>query len=192
MIRTLIVDDHTAMRAGLETVLAGTTDIAPVGAGSDELELWPLVKRTAPEVVVLDYHLPGEDGLLLCHRLKNTTLPPRVIIYSAYADADLAIAAAVAGADGIVDKSAAASELFSVIRAVAAGESMLPPAIPDRVSAAAAKLEPEDHPLLTMLLDRCTLADAADALRIPVDEAACRIRGILVRLRVEVPSADRP
>ena len=192
MIRTLIVDDHPAMRAGLETVLAGTTDIAPVGAGSDELELWPLVKRTAPEVVVLDYHLPGEDGLLLCHRLKNTTLPPRVIIYSAYADADLAIAAAVAGADGIVDKSAAASELFSVIRAVAAGEPMLPPAIPDRVSAAAAKLEPEDQPLLTMLLDRCALAEVADALRIPVDEAARRIQDILVRLRVEVPSAERP
>ena len=191
MIRALIIDDHPAMRAGLETVLAGAPDITPVGTGSDEVELWPLVKSTAPEVVVLDYHLPGQDGLVLCHRLKNTTLPPRVIIYSAYADADLALAAAVAGADGIVAKSAPASELLGAIRSVAAGETIMPRMAADEVSAAAAKLEPEDQPLLTMLLDRCTLADAADAMRIPLDEAAQRIRSILGRLRVEVPTPER-
>ncbi len=76
MIRVLIIDDHSAMRTGLEAALKRSPDIVPVGAGSDELELWPLLKRTAPDVVLLDYHLPGQDGLILCHRLKSMTLPP--------------------------------------------------------------------------------------------------------------------
>lgn len=80
MIRVLIIDDHSAIRTGLEAALKHSPDVVPVGAGSDEL--WPLFKRTAPDLVLLDYHLPGQDGLILCHRLKNTTLPPRVIIYS--------------------------------------------------------------------------------------------------------------
>jgi len=87
VIRVLIIDDHSAIRTGLEAALKHSPDVVPVGAGSDELELWPLFKRTAPDLVLLDYHLPGQDGLILCHRLKNTTLPPRVIIYSGYADA---------------------------------------------------------------------------------------------------------
>jgi DNA-binding NarL/FixJ family response regulator len=187
MIRVLIIDDHPAMRAGLEAALGGTTDLVPVGAGPDQHELWHLFKRTAPEVVLLDYHLPGEDGLTLCHRLKNTTLPPAVIIYSAYADMSLAIAAVVAGADGIVNKNAPAPELFEAIRRVAAGESMLPELPPDAVTTAAAKLEEEDRPLLSMLLDACTIPDVASTLHLPLDVAASRIQRIIGRLHVAVP-----
>ena len=191
MIRVLIIDDHSAIRTGLEAALKHSPDVVPVGAGSDELELWPLFKRTAPDLVLLDYHLPGQDGLILCHRLKNTTLPPRVIIYSGYADASLAVVATLAGADGVVNKNAPARELIEAIRCVAAGEPVLAPLPADAIAGAAAKLEVTDQPLFAMLLDHCTTGEVADALHIPLDEAATRVRRIIGRLRVQVPTSVR-
>lgn len=188
MISVLIVDDHPAMRAGVETVLESTPDLFPVGAGSDEHELWHQVRRARPQVVLLDYHLPGTDGLVLCHRLKNAVLPPAVLIYSAYADSSLAIAALAAGADGILNKSAPATELFEAIRTVSSGRKILPTLRPETVEDAAAKLDEQDRPILALLLDRTALPDIADAAHIPLDIAAQRIQGVIRRLRIEVPT----
>lgn len=188
MIRVLVIDDHEAMRRGLETVLAGTPDLVPVGAGSAEADLWHLLKRTAPDVVLLDYHLPGQDGLMLCHRIKNLTLPPAVLIYSAYADESLEIAATVAGADGVLNKNAPARELFAALRSVAQSESVVRQPTPAALDAAARKLDDEERPLLGMLIGRASLPDVADALGLPLDEAAHRVRGVIGRLRVRVPA----
>ena len=78
-------------------------------------------------MVVLDYHLPGDDGLVLCRRIKGELPAPAVLLYSAYADASLTIPALLAGADGLVNKAAPAHELYDAIRRVARGERVLPP-----------------------------------------------------------------
>ena len=188
MISVLIIDDHPAMRAGVETVLNATEDLFPVGAGSDEHELWHLIRRARPQVVLLDYHLPGTDGLVLCHRLKNGVLPPAVIIYSAYADSSLAIASVAAGADGILNKSAPATELFEAIRRVASGRKVLPPLPAKAVEEAVAKLDEKDGPILALLLEATALPDVADAMGIQLDVAAERVQGVIRRLRVQVPT----
>lgn len=190
MIRVLIVDDHDAMRRGLETVLADTPDLVPVGAGSDEGELWHLLKRTAPDVVLLDYHLPGQDGLMLCHRIKSLPLAPAVVIYSAYADESLEIAATVAGADGVLNKNAPANELFAALRSIAADGGAIPSPTAAGLNAAAEKLDEEERPLLGMLIQRTSLADVADTLGVPLDEAASRVRSVIGRLRVRVPAGS--
>jgi len=77
--------------------------------------------------VLLDYQLKGDDGLAICHRLKRGLLPPRVVVYSAYADGALAIPAAVAGADGVVSKDTPVTELFEAIRRIVNGETVWPP-----------------------------------------------------------------
>ena len=188
MISVLIIDDHPAMRAGVETVLGSTEDLFPVGAGSGEHELWHLVRRARPQVVLLDYHLPGTDGLVLCHRLQNAVLPPAVVIYSAYADSSLAIAAVAAGADGILNKSAPATELFEAIRTVASGGKVLPTLTAVAIGEAEDKVDAEDRPVLALLLDATALPDVADAIGIPLDVAAERVQGVIRRLRVEVPT----
>ena len=191
MIRVLIIDDHEAVRRGLETVLSDTADLVPVASGSAEGDLWHLLKRTAPDVVLLDYHLPGQDGLILCHRIKNLTLPPAVLIYSAYADESLEIAATVAGADGVLNKSALAKELFAALRAVVGDDPSLPTPSAAGLNAAAEKLEEAERPLLGMLLQRTPLPEVADALGLPLDEAAGRVRSVIGRLRVRVPAGAR-
>ncbi|QEC48287.1 response regulator transcription factor [Baekduia soli] len=188
MIRIMLVDDHPAMRAGLTGVLTAEPGMVPLGAAASAAELLPVLNRTRPDVVLLDYHLPDTDGLLLCRRLKREIPAPAVLLYSAYADAQLALPAILAGADGLLHKSAPAPALYDAIRCVARGERVMPPVPRELLTAASAKVEAEDLPLIGMALDGALPDDMAAALRCDATEIAARVDAILERLRVEVPT----
>jgi DNA-binding NarL/FixJ family response regulator len=188
MIRVLIVDDHPAMRAGLTAVLRAEPGIVPVGAVPSAHELVEALERTLPDVVVLDYHLPSDDGLMVCRRLKHRASQPRVLLYSGYADASLALPAILAGADGLLNKSAPAAELYDALRSVARGERVLPPVSPDLLESAAAVLAPEDLPILSMLRNGESLQDTARTLRLDMTSATRRLDAMIARLRVEIPA----
>src|SRR4051812_18370579 len=96
IVRVAIVDDHAAVRAGLEAALASEPGVVFVGAAADGEQLMPTIYRVRPSVVVLDYDLPRTNGLLLCRRLKRDVPAPAVLVYSAYADAALVVPAIVA------------------------------------------------------------------------------------------------
>ncbi len=70
MIRIMLVDDHGAVRAGLETVLGSEPGLEPVAATEGGEELWPDFHRTRPDLVLLDYHLPGQSSLQICRRVR--------------------------------------------------------------------------------------------------------------------------
>jgi DNA-binding NarL/FixJ family response regulator len=191
MIRIVIVDDHPALRTGLDTVLAGEPGLVPVGAASSPRELWPLLNARRPDVVLLDYHLPGgDDGLQVCRRIKGRLLAPKVLLYSAYAGSSLSIPATVAGADGIIGKGIPARELYEAIRRVARGERVLPPIPPELMREAAERLDPEDMPILGMLLHETTTADIAALVHLDNAAVERRIDQIIARLRVEVPEIE--
>ena len=187
MIRILIVDDHPALRAGLTAVLRAEPGLVPLDAVASEGELWPALKRTTPDVVVLDYHLPSADGLQLCRRLKRTLSPPAVLIYSAYADASLVIAARLAGADGLVNNGAPAKELYDAIRTVARGGPVMPPISRELLEAAHARLDQEDLPILAMALDGTSVAEIAGILNTDTATISHRLDEMIGRLKVEVP-----
>jgi DNA-binding NarL/FixJ family response regulator len=159
-IRVVVVDDHPAMRAGLRAVLHGAPDLEATGEAGSGRELWPVLDRTAPDVVLLDLNLPDTDGFSLCSRLKRMPLSPRVVLYTAYANPSLAPAAALAQADGLLAKSAPSTELCRVVRAAARGAREVPPV---RIEDLAPVLEPADRPLAEALLAGASPADAARA-----------------------------
>lgn len=188
MIRILIVDDHPAMRAGLTAVLRAEPGLVPLDAATSEADLWPTLNRTRPDIVVLDYHLPGDDGLVLCRAIKRQIPPPQVLLYSAHADAALTIPARLAGVDGLVSKAAPANELYDAIRRVARGERVLPPISRELLNGVSNRLEADELPILGMTLEDTPLAEIADTLGVDPVEISHRIDRMIKRLKVEIPA----
>lgn len=188
MIRILIVDDHPALRAGLTTVLRAEPGIVPLDVAASVNELWPALHRTKPDMIILDYHLPHDDGLTLCRRIKRQIPAPAVLLYSAYADASLIIPALLADVDGLVNKAAPASELYDAIRRVARGERVLPPISRELLDRATTRLDPDELPILGMALEGTSLIDIADALGLQPAEASRRMDRMIQRLKIEIPA----
>jgi len=182
MTRVMLVDDHAAVRAGLAAVLNPEPDLEAVAATEGNEELWPDFHRTRPDLVLLDYHLPGQSSLQICRRLKAIVPRPHVVFYSAYADASLTVPLRLAGADGLVSKGAPAAELFDVLRRVTHGETVLPPLTPDLQQASLRELDPQDRIVAALLLSGARTADIADVLRVDQGRARTQIEHLLGRI----------
>jgi DNA-binding NarL/FixJ family response regulator len=184
MIRVAIVDDHPAVRVGLETAVHSEWGLISVGSADQAEDVPALLYSTHPDVVLLDYRLPRHDGLSVCLTIKADAPAPAVVLYSAYADASLVVPAIVAGADGIVHKGAPARDLFGAIRTVAAGGSALPAVSGDLLNLAAAAVDPADLPILGMLVNRTPRRDIADTLHITSGTLRERVADMLRRLKL--------
>ncbi|HEX7300188.1 MAG TPA: response regulator transcription factor [Solirubrobacteraceae bacterium] len=121
MIRVLVVDDHPVLRAGLEAVLRSEPGFVCVGTASDGHELVVMLRRTRPDVVLLDWHLGDDDGVALCRMLRAEAAPPEVVLYTANAQNDLLSAAEAAGAHAVVEKGADIDHLFDALRLAVRG-----------------------------------------------------------------------
>jgi DNA-binding NarL/FixJ family response regulator len=178
MIRVAFLDDHPAVRAGLQAILATEPDLRLVGSAAGERELWPVLERTYPAVVILDLHHPGRDGLALCLQLKRQPDGPAVLRYSAY----MPVAAAVAGADAIVSKSSVAASLVEAIRAVARNPRTILRISPQMKADAAARRDPADHAILAMRVAGDSPVEIAATLGVPDAAIADRIAAIVAQL----------
>jgi diguanylate cyclase (GGDEF)-like protein len=116
MIRVLVVDDHPVLRAGLEAVLRAEPGFRCVGGAEDGTSMWRLLRRTRPDVVILDHRLGQEDGIELCRSLRTEPVPPAVLLYTADPGEALEREALAAGACGLVDKAVEVDVLFDAIR----------------------------------------------------------------------------
>ncbi len=192
MIRVVIVDDHPALRAGLRAVLDAEPGIVFAGeSGGDEESLWPILNRSRPDLMLLDYHLPRGDGLQLCYRIKHEVPAPRVIIFSAYASPSLSLPAMLAQADGLLAKDLGARDLFHAIRAVYGGERLIPPVSATVLEDAFERLDADHHALIGMLLDGTSEADVAETLGLERREVRHAVHRILHALRLDIPQRKR-
>jgi two-component system, NarL family, response regulator DevR len=194
MIRTLIVDHHPALRAGVKVVLEAEGDMVVVGDTGLQEELLPLLRRTRPDVVLLDCHPPILAGLRACRLVKCLLPAPRVLIYSAYADERLGVAARVAGANGLLGKNASALDLVQAIRAVHSGAELFERIRPRDVQQAMGLLDQQEAQILEMLLRLRPPSEIAVALGVSLASVDRRVSDILDRLCVEPPgaAADEP
>ena len=178
-IRVIVVDDHPALRAGLEGLLRGEAKMRCVGSVDGTDGVLDAVHKRRPDVVVLDYALAGTDGLTMCFRLKQQANAPGVVLYSAYVDQGFAVPAAIAQADATVAKSASVSELLLAIRQVAVGCHERSPLDPELIEAASARLLVDDLPIAGMLLGATPVVDIADLLDLSVEEVRSRALRII-------------
>ena len=144
--------------------------------------------REAPDVVIVDYRLPDGDGLSLCRTLERASWPAPVIVYSGYAPSELAVAAALAGATGVVSKGASGDELIESIRDVVSGGTHGFRVPAELIRRAGQLIEPDDLPILGLRLEFCSPAEIADTLRCRLSDIETRIDRLVDRLR---PETDR-
>ena len=183
MIRVAVLDDHPAVLGGLQRLVERAEGLRPVAFAGTYDELRRDLDRDAADVVVVDYDLARGDGLAVCQRLKARRPAPSVLIYSAYAGPGLAVAARVAGADGLVHKSEPVSDLLDAVRRIAGGGRVLPEVQPEQWQAAMSRLEQEDVAVAAMLLADTPHVAIADTLDVAREEVAWRARRIVARMR---------
>lgn len=132
-ITLLLVDDHPVVRDGLRGMCESEPDFRVVGEASDGVEAVALARGLKPDVVLMDLRMPGGSGVEAIAALAAADSSANVLVLTTY-DTDRDIMAALdAGATGYLLKDAPREELFGAIRAAAAGESVLSPAVATRV-----------------------------------------------------------
>jgi two-component system, NarL family, nitrate/nitrite response regulator NarL len=127
-IRVVIVDDHVLFRDGLATILDAQEDLEVVGQGGSADDAIRLARDLLPEIILLDLDMPG-GGLEAARVISNECPVTRIVILTASEEDDHLLAALKTGTRAYVLKGVAARELLRILRAVAAGESYVPPAL---------------------------------------------------------------
>lgn len=120
MVRVLLVDDHSTVRAGVRRALEADPDIEVVAEGADADEALRLAALTRPDVAVLDVNLPGRSGAEVAQLLQGTGI--RVLAFSAHSGRGFVRAMLAAGAAGYLTKDRPDAELVAAVKAVARGE----------------------------------------------------------------------
>ncbi len=133
MIRILVVDDHTMVRAGLCRLLDNEPDIQVVDQSGSGREAVQLCREHKPDVVVLDYSLPDLDGLEITRQIVALELGIRVLILTMYANEEYATRVIRAGASGFIVKVASTDELLTAIRKVAQKGVYVSPSIMEKM-----------------------------------------------------------
>ena len=126
MIRVVLADDDALVRAGLTAILTSASDIAIVGEAGDGAAAVEIVRRTRPDVVVMDIRMPRLDGIEATRRLAGEAA--RVLVLTTFRLDEHVFAAIEAGASGFLLKDTPPTELIEAVRIVAAGDAMLSPA----------------------------------------------------------------
>jgi DNA-binding NarL/FixJ family response regulator len=133
VIRVLIADDQSLVSAGLRAILEDQDDIEVVGEAADGAQAVELVRRYQPDVVLMDVRMPVMDGIRATELIVRWPATSRVLILTTFDLDEYVYAALKAGASGFLLKDVPRDQIVSGVRTVAAGESLLAPAVTRRL-----------------------------------------------------------
>jgi len=133
MIRVYLLDDHVVVRRGIRDLLEQEGDIEIVGESGSAAEASRRIPALKPHVAILDGRLPDGSGIDVCREVRSVDPEIRALILTSYDDDDALFAAIMAGAAGYVLKQIRENDLVDTVRRVADGQSLLDPAVTQRV-----------------------------------------------------------
>ncbi|GAA1803327.1 response regulator transcription factor [Nesterenkonia flava] len=191
MIRIVLADDHPVVRAGLRAMLVGDPDLDVIGEAPNPDAVVALAVELAPDVVLMDLQFGTEQtGADATRRIRALPAPPAVLVLTNY-DTDSDILGAVeAGASGYLLKDAPPDELIAAIRAAAAGETALAPAIAGRLLARMRSPQPtlsaRETEVLRLVADGATNNDIA--ARLHISDATVKSHLVHIYTKLDVSS----
>lgn len=138
MIRVLVVDDERMVCAHLRTILESADDLTVIGQAYDGAEAVEAVMRNRPDVVLMDLHMPGVDGLTALVQIVALPGAPKVLVLTTFDLDHYVLRAMRDGAAGFLLKDTSPDDLTTLIRVVADGHTVLSPVATQRLVAASA------------------------------------------------------
>jgi DNA-binding NarL/FixJ family response regulator len=158
-IKVYLLDDHEVVRRGLTDLLESEGDIEVIGESGSAAEATRRIPALRPDVAVLDARLPDGSGIDVCREIRSREPGTAALILTSYDDDEALFAAIMAGAAGYVLKQIRGTDLLDAVRRVAAGQSLLDPAVTAQV------------------LDRLRRGPEEDAALAPLTDQERRILG---------------
>jgi DNA-binding NarL/FixJ family response regulator len=180
--RLIVIDDHEALRGGLEALLAGAGHDV-LGAAGNAAAAFDLVEHLDPDLALVDVRLPDGSGIGLARDLLLFHPDLRIVMYTGEGDAALVAEALDAGARGYVLKSGPFDELLGAIAVVGEGGAYVDPRV-DRSSAAGAApvLSPREREVLALMAEGLTAEQVALRLAVGVETVRTHVRNAIRKL----------
>jgi DNA-binding NarL/FixJ family response regulator len=132
-LRLVVVDDHEIVRQGLVALLLRRDAFQVVGEAGTVEEALAVVRRFEPDLVIMDVRLPDGSGIEACREIRAELPGTRVVILTSYPDEEAVLSAIIAGASGYLLKQIRGRDLVNALEAVGRGESLLDPAVTEKV-----------------------------------------------------------
>ncbi len=194
-IGVFLLDDHEVVRTGLRALLEACEDIEVVGEADTVAEALIRIPAVQPNVAILDVRLPDGSGVEVCREVRSTSPDIACVMLTSYADDEALIASILAGAAGYVLKQVGSLDLLDTIRRAGAGESLLDPALTDRVlerlregpktDPRLASLTPQERKILDLIAEGYTNRQIAENMFLAEKTVKNYVSNLLAKLGME-------
>jgi DNA-binding NarL/FixJ family response regulator len=184
VITCLLADDHEVVRDGLRLALGRGGDVRIVGEAGDAMAAVELASRRRPDVVMMDLHLGGVDGLEATRLIRAANPACRVVIFTAHPGPQLVEQGRKAGASGFLLKEADAATIARTVRRVAAGQEVVDPQLAVHLVSATpeAALSAREREILQLLADGHSNGTVAERLFISQETVKSHVKNVLAKL----------
>jgi len=132
-LRLLVVDDHEVVRQGIVALLERRPEFEVVAQAATSAEAVAAARRLQPDLIVMDVRLPDGSGIEACREIRGERPETRVVMLTSYPDEEAVLSAIIAGASGYLLKQIRGRELVSALESVGRGDSLLDPAVTEKV-----------------------------------------------------------
>jgi two-component system response regulator DevR len=196
MIRVFLLDDHEVVRRGLAALLESSGDIEVIGESGSAPEAARRIPALRPDVAVLDARLPDGSGIDVCRDIRSADPSIQALILTSYQDDEALFSAIMAGAAGYVLKQIKGTDLVDAIRRVAAGQSLLDPAVTqqvltriregnDRAPAELARLTGQERRILELIAQGMTNRQIGEEMFLAEKTVKNYVSSLLAKLGLE-------
>ena len=191
-VRVVVADDHPLYREGVVRALSASGQVVVVAQESSGRDALAAIQQHQPDVALLDYKLPGLDGVAITHAIVRDGLSTRVLLLSAFTDSGLVYKALQTGAAGYLPKEARREQIVDAVLACARGESVIAPELTSGLVSEIRLRSENDAPALTereseilrLIAAGKTLPDIAKELYLGVTTVKTHVQHLYEKLDV--------